>query len=113
MTPDNISDDDDAVNPVDKDHASIFWVNCYTHTCEDHAREKVENATYPLHMGPVLMLYWDFETQAYRLQYLRDRIATLQFIGEEECWEIGILRDCKDPHCEVHLREKVREWHET
>ena len=62
MTPDDISDDDDAVNPADADHANISWVNCYTHTCEEHAREKVENAVYPLRTGLVLMPYWNFET---------------------------------------------------
>ena len=57
ITPDNMLDNDNAVNPADKDHASIFWVNCYTHTYKDYTREKVENTIYPLHIGLVLMLY--------------------------------------------------------
>ena len=62
MTLDDILDDDNAVNLVDKDYVSIFWVNCYIYTCEDYTREKAENAIYPLYIGLVLMPYWNFKT---------------------------------------------------
>ena len=67
ITPDDISKDNEAVNPAHKDHTNISWVNCYTHTCKDHAQEKVENAMYPLHTGLVPMPYWDYKTQPYKL----------------------------------------------
>ena len=62
ITPDDISKDNKAVNPVHKDYVNIFQVNCYTYTYKDYTQEKVENATYPLHIGPVLMLYQDYKT---------------------------------------------------
>ena len=57
ITPDNISEDNKAVNPAHEDHANISWVNCYNYTCKDHTQEKVENTMYPLRTGPVPILY--------------------------------------------------------
>ena len=67
MTPDDMSEDDKVVNPIHEDYTNVFWVNCYYYTCKDHAQEKVENAMYPLYIGPVLMPYWDYKTWPYKL----------------------------------------------
>jgi hypothetical protein len=106
--------DHEYINPVHPQHYRLNWVNCITHRCMQHFREKHEVNVFPdrIPFTPYKEIYNNMRFLNWRptFWYRSLKVVIMEpgtcDRGEGELWE------CQTAFCKLHQTAKLMEWQE-
>jgi hypothetical protein len=105
-------------------HWAVPFFDCFDHECLLHATAKFEWDFWPYRLAtqPIHSVFTDaYEPQGPQwfnvfAQRERNGIKSLRYYPKRtmpaQCAQLGRYRDCPSPDCQVHMKEKVRAWHD-